>query len=286
MKDKKQPNILVPLDGSIQAHAILPIAGKIAKLSGATLNVVYVGEPPIPPDEVLGKLGFTPEEAAGLVFNQLAGCPCEEAKEIVHLAEELHSLFIALSTHTKKENPRGHLGSVAGEILRTSHIPLIFVQPERGGREWELKNILFPDDGSPATVEAIHPAVEMARQAGAEMLVLYVMNMAESKHEPGSYSSPRYMDQPQHEWPAWASEFLCRMRGVGRVPSEIKTRLFMAKGEPGAEIVRFSKEHPEVDLIVLAWHGILEKEKAATMKEVIRHADCPVLVLRVALPVL
>ncbi|HEY9765888.1 MAG TPA: universal stress protein [Chroococcales cyanobacterium] len=284
MKDKKQPNILVPLDGSLQAHAVLPVASRIAKLYGATLHVVYVGEPPIPPDEVLVRLGFTPEEAAGLVFNQLSGAPPEEAKEIVRLAEELHSLFIALSTHTKRENPRGHLGSVAGEILRTSHTPLIFVQPERGRRDWELKNILFPDDGSPATVEAIQPAVEMAHQARAEMMVLYVINKAESKHEPGSYSVPRYMDHPQYDWPAWASEFLGRMRGLGRVPSEIKTRLFLAKGQPGAEIVRFSQEHG-VDLIVLAWHGKLEREKAATMKEVIRHADCPVLVLRVALPV-
>ena len=50
-----------------------------------------------------------------------------------------------------------------------------------------------------------------------------------------------------------------------RLPSSVQTRLFLRAGEPAAEIVRFAAEQ-ESDLIVLAWHGSLAGERAATLE--------------------
>jgi nucleotide-binding universal stress UspA family protein len=59
--------------------------------------------------------------------------------------------------------------------------------------------------------------------------------------------------------------------------------LHLATGDPGNEIVRFAAEH-EASLIVLAWHGRLDAERAAAMKTVLARASCPVLVLPVHAP--
>jgi hypothetical protein len=90
--------------------------------------------------------------------------------------------------------------------------------------------------------------------------------------------SPRYIDQPQHEWPAWAQEFLDRLCAVGRARGEIAIRLAVAQGEAGAAIVEFGRQS---DLIVLGWRGALEPDRAWTLRHVIRDTTCPVIVLRV-----
>jgi nucleotide-binding universal stress UspA family protein len=60
----------------------------------------------------------------------------------------------------------------------------------------------------------------------------------------------------------------------------VQTRLYLRAGEPAGEIVRFAAEH-ESDLIVLAWHGSLAGERAATLKGVIRDAGCPLFIVQV-----
>ena len=48
---------------------------------------------------------------------------------------------------------------------------------------------------------------------------------------------------------------------------------------PRAEILRLS-EKQSTDLIVLAWRGIWEAPRAATLKDILREAHCPIMVVR------
>jgi nucleotide-binding universal stress UspA family protein len=115
-------------------------------------------------------------------------------------------------------------------------------------------------------------------KAAAELVVLHVATPGvERPTEPGTLVSPRYIDQPQHEWPAWAKEFIERLRAVGGAKGGIKSRLAVAHGEAGAAIVEFARQS---DLVVLAWRGALEPDRARTMRRVIRDTTCPVIVLR------
>lgn len=275
---KRAPTIIVPLDGTIHATVALPVAKTLAELEGATLHVVHVGEPILPPREVLHKLNLTPDQLRGSVVDQTTGPPAES---IVRLARELHCLLIVMCTHTGMEKPRGKLGSVAEGVLLEAPCPLVLVHPERGLLPWSLRRILLPHDGTPATAIAISPAADLAHRTGAELEVLHVAAPgARRPIEVGTFAAPRYLDQPQHEWPAWSREFLHRLSALGHPTPEVKLRLFLATGEPGTKIVRFAAEH-NTDLIVLGWHGKLEPERAATLKRVIGEAPCPVLIVRV-----
>jgi nucleotide-binding universal stress UspA family protein len=87
--------------------------------------------------------------------------------------------------------------------------------------------------------------------------------------------SPRYVDQPQHEWPVWGQEFLNRLRAVGGARNGIEIRLSVAQGAAGAAIVDYARQS---DLIVLGWRGAREPDRARTIRRVIRDTICPVIV--------
>ncbi len=271
--------IIVPLDGSVHATAALPVARVLAELERATLRIVHVAEPIMPPLELLRAVGLTPELLRGSVIDQAVGPP---AASIVRLATELQSGLIVMCMRTATAEPTGGLGSVAEAVVREAPCPVVLVPPRRGVRPWTLRRIVVPHDGTPTTAAAFAPASELAQRTGAELDVLHIaVSEAGRPAEPGTFTVPQYVDQPQHEWPEWSREFLDRTRCLCGCPAAVPTRLFLRTGKAGAEIVQFAGEH-ESDLIVLAWHGSLKAKRATTVKEVIENAPCPILMLRVA----
>jgi nucleotide-binding universal stress UspA family protein len=91
---------------------------------------------------------------------------------------------------------------------------------------------------------------------------------------------PRYVDQPQHEWEAWQQEFLDRVRGVGRGAETVHLHLHLDFDKPASAIVRFAVDH-QSDLVILAWRGRLERDRALILRAILSAAPCPVLVVRV-----
>jgi nucleotide-binding universal stress UspA family protein len=59
----------------------------------------------------------------------------------------------------------------------------------------------------------------------------------------------------------------------------LHVRVFLAHGDPAAEILRLS-EKQSTDLIVLAWRGRWEVPRAGILKDIMREARCPILVVR------
>jgi nucleotide-binding universal stress UspA family protein len=268
------PTVLVPLDATEPALVALPIAKRLAEVSGATLHLLHVAEQMAPPDEVLERIGLRGAELRGSVLGTRVG---EPASGIIDTAGELGSALVVMCTHTASDKA---LGSTALAVLQGAPCPVVLVPPERGVVPWALRRILLPHDGTPTTSAAISPAADLARRAGAELDVLHVaVPAAAPPVEVGSLSTPRYLDQPQHEWPAWAAEFVERLACACPLES-IRVRLSLAHGAPGEEALRACGEHAS-DLIVLAWRGVWEGEHAATVKSVVHHAACPVMVIRV-----
>ena len=196
---------------------------------------------------------------------------------IVQTACELKAEIIVLCKNSNS-HPQPNLGRTATAVLRESPCPLILVPPERGLTSWYLHHILVPHDGTPTTSASLKPAVDLADRAGAELLVAHITDSISASKEPGTLTSPRYVDQPQYEWAAWGSEFANRLACICPL-GHVHLRVFLGHGDPAAEILRLSERHSS-DMIVLAWRGEWEVPRAAILKEVLRRAHCPVFVLR------
>jgi nucleotide-binding universal stress UspA family protein len=268
--------ILIPLDGSEHALVALPVAKRLAELEGATLHLLHVAREVPPPAEILERIGVSAAALRGSVLDAKSG---EPASGIIQTAKDIGASLIVMCTHTNISIDEKSAGRTALAVLKGAPCPVVLVRPQRGVMPWELRHILLPHDGTPVTSAAIRPAADLARRSGAELDVLHVTTPGEAPSaERGALTPPRYMDQPQHEWPAWIQEFIERLACVCPLES-LKIRMSLAPGLPGEEVLRFEREHGS-DLIVLAWRGEWEGEHAATVKMVLAHAESAAMVIR------
>lgn len=268
--------VLVPLDGSIHATAAIPVARGFAELLHATVALLHISDDALTPIALIERMKLSGEDIPGLIVEQRPGAA---AAAIIRVAEERHVAMIVMCPQIRTDLRSRALGSVAAEVLRAASCPVVLVPPARGRKRWALHRVLVPQDGTPTSAAVIGPATDFALKAEAELIVLYVATPGDERPtEPGTLISPRYIDQPQHEWPAWAREFLDRLCAVGGAKREMAIRLAVAQGEAGAAIVEFGRQS---DLIFLGWRGALEPDRALTLRRVIRETSCPVIVLRV-----
>jgi nucleotide-binding universal stress UspA family protein len=197
--------------------------------------------------------------------------------EILRAAIEMNPRAIVMCKHSGSERAKMP-GRTAMNVLHDAPCPVVLVPPERGVAPWHLQHVMLPHDGTPSTSAALQPAAELAEHAHAELVVVHVADFKTAPAEAGSLTTPRYVDQPQHEWPAWSAEFLNRLACICPL-GHLHARMLLAHGDTAAEIMRLS-ESQSSDLIVLAWRGMWEAHRAETLKGILREAQCPVMVVR------
>ncbi len=276
-------SVVLLLDGAECTPAALRVACALRDISRSTLHILHAAEHAPPPRELIAQLGLDAASLRGCVIHDVAG---DVPRAVLALAARERARAIVLCTTSAADDPRRSLGEHARGVLAEARVPVVLVRPDAVGPEWELREVLLPHDGTPATSQAIRPAAQIARDAHAKLLALHVATpgkdaprAAARRAEPGSLPVPRYVDQPHHEWPEWASEFLERVEAAAPLdPGQL--RLFLGQGETGSEVLRRA-ETEKADLIVLAWHGTLDPDHAQVFKALLRRAPCPLMILRV-----
>ena len=266
--------ILVATEGGPAANLALPIGRTIARVLGARLGLVYVTEAALTTAALRERLRLGAAELDDvLVMARVERGPAAAA--IVAVAVEHDAELVVMVAHTRPFVRLG-LGRVSLGVLLRAPCPVLLVPPRVGGG-WKPRRLLLPQDGSPATAQALEPVARFARRTGSAMLVLHVPGAAE--RPPGTITGPQYLDQPQLEWSAFGKEFLARVRCLGRLPPELGLRLAVATGDPGRAIVDHAHSDA-ADLVVLPWRGRLESGHGRIFQTVMRGTPCPVLVLR------
>jgi nucleotide-binding universal stress UspA family protein len=243
----------------------------------ATLHIVPIDVDYRSPTDMARKLRLDSEQFRGYVFDSGKG---EPAENILRRSTELPGALVVIPRWLRASKRGLGLGQITIAVLRSATTPIVLVSPETSQTGWQLQRILLPHDGTPTMAAAMRPAIELAIRSGAELLALHIATSARSEPpEPGTLTPPYYADQPQHEWPAWATEFLERLRALGPGLSEIKIRMLLGAGDPAAGILRACRGH-NTDLTVLAWQGVWRAERASVMKSVLQGTHSPVLIMR------
>ncbi len=139
--------ILVPLDGSPLAEAVLPHAQALAKSEGAEIILLRVPVLPMTEfiscdAEVAAKIvddmekqteEYVEFEVAKLKKDgiKVSGLTREGSipDTIVDVAKETHSDVIAMSTHGRSGLQRFLMGSVAEQVIGISPVPVLLIHP-------------------------------------------------------------------------------------------------------------------------------------------------------------
>ena len=152
--------ILLPVGGGELNHAVLPHVIEIAKRFGARVAILHALQPfsslvaptpgavigmgaePLPtPDVTASELEasrLAAEKLVGEVASRLrkVGITCETvirdgdpATLIKEVAAEQNADLIAMATHGRTGIGRTLLGSVADDVIRNTHLPVLVVRP-------------------------------------------------------------------------------------------------------------------------------------------------------------
>ena len=274
VKQSSVQNIIIPLDCSTCSRRAIPIGRHLAQLYHATLHLLYAAEHPFTPREAIDRLGLRDEDLQGAVLDPQRG---EPAEAILNSAHRLTRSMVVMCTNTGHHVGPDCFGSVTEAVLAGTPQRIVLVA-ERKEQPWRVRRVLLAHDGTQSSDLATAPAAELAQRAGATVIAVHVAARSDRyRDEPGSLPAPRYIDQPQHEWPNWADQFMNRMLALGAPPSAVSFKLLVTGGRAGSEVAQVSRER-QADLVVMAWHGKWDTPQSAS-KVVVRTAGCPVLLV-------
>ncbi len=136
-----------------------------------------------------------------------------------------------------------------------------------------IRRILCATDFSPASDPAVHAALALARQVGADVHFVHVWRLL-------PYALPEGPSFPDGSAPSSreSSDEMERTLAAHR-DRDVLTRGHVVEGEPAAEIVRMAREL-EVDVIVMGTHGrrgLARVCLGSVAERVVRAADVAVL---------
>ena len=145
----------------------------------------------------------------------------------------------------------------------------------------KTRRILCPTDFSRHSRYALRRAAAMARVSGAEMILLHVLpqttpaGLSENSYLLANWRQFMKLEEKK------AKAALEREAGL-KLLEGVKVKTMLGAGSPYREIERIaSRMH--VDLIVISTHGttgLLHLLLGSVAERVVRHAPCPVLVVK------
>jgi nucleotide-binding universal stress UspA family protein len=140
-----------------------------------------------------------------------------------------------------------------------------------------FKKILIATDGSKYSQGATSKALEIARFHGAKVFALYVIDTR-------ALSTASGMPAPDNMYLILEEEGERAVRQIKEMAGDLPVETFVLAGYPADTIVQFAKDNG-IDLLVtgtLGKSGIEELLLGSVADKVIRHAPCPVLVVKSA----
>jgi nucleotide-binding universal stress UspA family protein len=270
--------VLVPLDGSKSAEAILPHVYRLLKRVGGGVILLRSAAPGPEGEAAAEYLEGVEEKVArrGLRAGKLV-LPLAADAAILEAAKGERADLIAMATHGHSRLSRLLFGSVTDAVLRTSPIPVLVARsflttipgPLVPLADRPVRTILVPLGTGPDSLVALPPVAEVARITGAQVLLVRVLE--------GGLPSDRA--------PVPTAEAACReLTDAARFFLEptVRMRVHCEQGAVAPTLLELCRSQ-DVDLVALATHGRSDWSrflKGSITEALLRELEIPVLGIR------
>lgn len=203
------------------------------------------------------------------------------AREVALAAEAVGAQLIVVATHGRTGLARAVMGSVASDLVRVAHVPVLVV-PSDGRHTHGVRRVLAAVDLSPvsgAVLEEAHRWARAGDDARLRVLSLYehpIASLGDGDVLP-HYPSPDEIEQLGQDVKAKLERLIDAHVGTD-VPTDVEV---MSKG-PAAQVILDVATFTETDLVVVgtsgkaAWHRMIV---GSTATRVLAEAGRPVLVV-------
>lgn len=253
--------ILTALDDSPAAEPVLGTGERFGKLLDTPLRVLHIG------NRLPARLHL-----AGVPV-RLEGCGVADAGNVADVGGVVDALVAAgdqpdvialvLGARSRTDDRRP-LGRTALGVATGTGKPIVVVPPDADPHAG-LDRVLVPLEGTARTSMAPQALIGLAPDATLDVVVLHVI-------EP--HRLPSFTDQPQHEHPAWAREFLARYCPWEEGIVQLLTRVGCAE-----ELIPLVAGETGRDLVLLGWSQRLPPGRARVVRAVLRRTRLPVVLV-------
>jgi nucleotide-binding universal stress UspA family protein len=233
-----------------------------------------------PTGEALARMYAEEEEAVANYLAEQAQAPSRSgvdvrtvamrgipAQELISLVDEQHPALVVMSTHGRTGFVRAALGSVADQLVRHSHSPILLLRSF--GKDCDLGRLdraVVALDGSPRAEQTL----DLCRQlAGPVLRDLLLMRVVPDTQGETADEAQAYLDEVAAQR---TPEFRDR-------DCTVSTKV--AHGDPASEILREAEDG--CNLIVIATHGrggVARWALGSVADKIVQGARVPVLVVR------
>jgi len=292
--------ILCPVDFSNETDHALAHAVALARWSHGRIVGLHVFEPVFAPIPAFATAGHAGEQVPGaaaladfegditraLAQATLGGVPTEAhcvvgdpARTIVAWSESLPADLIVIGTHGAGGFEHLMLGSVTEKVLRKAVCPVMAIPPRtRTTSALPYRNVLCPVDFSDPSTKALGYAFAIARECGAAVTVVHVLESPDVEPRTNrGFSVPEYS-----AYRAAAAKQQLEQLLPHDAAAHCSVRYLTPHGKPYSEILATAADL-STDLIVMGVHGRNPLDVmlfGSTTNQVVRRATCPVLTLR------
>jgi nucleotide-binding universal stress UspA family protein len=296
--------LLIPLDGSRTAEAVLPYARFLAARLTLpidlleVIDVVELGRR-ISPDKAqfLGSFLENVRKKSEQYLNVIAGtfrdvtvnCIVEQgtaAEVIIAKAAADKGTLINMSTHGHSGIKRWLLGSVAEKVLRGASNPLLLVRARENAKtdgEAILRIVIVPLDGSELAERVLPLVADLAQRLALEVILFraYTLPVSALAVDPEAaylVSDEKLIAQLRDEAVAYLEK---KARTIKETGAE-KVSCIAEYGFAADEIIALGKKTPD-NLIAMSTHGYSGVKRwtlGSVTETVVRHSGDPVLVIR------
>jgi len=293
--------ILIPLDGSKIAEAVLPYARLLAgnlKVPVDLLTVLDVAEIGrslgaerlMHLDDVIKFQVLRSEEYLTNIAKTFPGetVACTVAKGsiedlILNKAEADKGTLVTMATHGRSGLTRWLLGSIAEKVLRAAKNPLLLVRANEEAAtdgKARLDSVTVPLDGSELAESILPSVVELAQAMRLAVRLIRSYSVTEMIDSYEDYLSnledlpERSKNEATHYLDAKAQEL--KKLGLTDVAA------IALEGEPAEKIIEAAKGAPE-SMIAMCTHGrsgVRRWVLGSVTEKVVRHSGNPALVVR------
>ena len=286
--------ILFPTDGSDVATEAFEYALDVAAAHDATVHVLNVADTnqdslTLVEGQVVDVLEGEGREivdtaadraadrGVDVVAEVLQGDP---VKTIVDYADEYGIDLVVMPTHGRRGLSRVLLGSVTERVITSAEVPVVAVTPD-DDREFVYppRAVLVATDGSRAAGLALESGIALARETGAALHVLHVVETATLGFDVRSVVASDQLDAKGESILREAVD-AAEATGVDSVTGSI------AYGRAYREIRSYLSEHG-IDLVAVGTHGETDFSRSVlggVTTKIVRDSSVPVLLRRESEP--
>ncbi len=296
-------HLLIPLDGSSLAESVLPAAGFLAQILGATVTLVHVIEKDAPKAVHGDTHLYNSSEAekylrnisrravfrgVKIKYHVHTSAVADVAESIVQHVGEFAPDLIVMCTHGRSGARDWFVGNIAQQVIASGETPVLVIPAKTANKveNFECKQILVALDGNPEHEGSLQLTGELARICHSSIYLLMVV--PEARDIKGKWTvTSRLLPQATSKMLDMSVENAREYLNGHRNALEEKgsrVEAIVVRGDP-AEMIGQTAKKLETDMIIMGTHGTAGMNafwEGSVTPQICKKCDIPLLLVPVS----